>query len=252
MKNLADWIKACEKEGELKRIKAEVDWDLELGHIATLNERKQGPALLFENVKDYDMPVLTSTISTPKKLAITCGMPASYTLCDVAREWKKVMIEGKLIKPVEVKNIPVMEQVIEEKDVNLFDFPSPRLYPMDGGRYLGLAFNWVTKDPQTGWTNIGVYRGQLHDEKTIGANLFIKSKHAKMHIDKFAKKGHKMPAAAYCGCDMIHFTVAATMVPEQVDEYDVIGGIMGEPVEVFTSDLTGLKTPRPCRDYPGG
>lgn len=243
MKDLREWLEACEKEKELKRIKAEVDWELELGHVATLNERKQGPALLFEKVKDYDIPVLTSTIITPKRLAITCGRPPSYSMCNVARDWMKVMTEGKLIKPVEVKDIPAMEQVIEEKDVNLFDFPAPRLYPQDGGRYLGLAFNFVTQDPETGWTNLGLYRGQLLDEKTIGANMFIRSKHGKMHMDKFAKKGHKMPAAAYCGCDMIHFVAGATMVPEQVDEYDVIGGLMGKPVEVFTSDLTGLKLP---------
>ncbi|MCK4697383.1 MAG: phenylphosphate carboxylase subunit beta [Dehalococcoidia bacterium] len=244
MKDLREWLEACEKEEELKRIKAEVDWDLELGHVATLNERRGGPALLFEKVKDYDIPVLTSTITTSKRLAITCGRPPSYSMCDLARDWMKIMTEEKLIKPVEVKsNIPVMEEVIEEKDVNLFDFPSPRLYPQDGGRYLGLAFNFVTQDPETGWTNLGVYRGQLFDEKTIGANMFVRSKHGRMHMEKFAKKGSKMPAAAYCGCDMIHFVAGATMVPEQVDEYDVIGGLMGKPVEVFTSDLTGLKLP---------
>jgi len=156
----------------------------------------------------------------------------------------KIMTEEKLIKPVEVKsNIPAMEEVIEEKDVNLFDFPSPRLYPQDGGRYLGLAFNFVTQDPETGWTNLGTYRGQLFDEKTIGANMFVRSKHGRMHMEKFTKTGSKMPAAAYCGCDMLHLVVGATMVPEQVDEYDVIGGLMGKPVEVFTSDLTGLKLP---------
>ena len=244
MKDLREWLEACEKEGELKRIKAEIDWELELGHVATLNERRSGPALLFEKVKDYDMPVLTSTITTLKRLAITCGRPSSYSMCDVARDWMKVMTEGKLLKPVEVKsNIPIMEEVIEEKDVNLFDFPAPRLYPQDGGRYLGLAFNFVTQDPETGWTNLGTYRGQLLDEKTMGANIFIRSKHGKIHMEKFAKKGNKMPAAAYCGCDMLHLVAGATMVPEQVDEYDVIGGLMGKPVEVFTSDLTGLKLP---------
>ncbi len=243
MKDVRQWIEACEKEGELKRIKTEVDWNLELGHVATLNERRHGPALLFEKVKDYDMPVLSSTVSTPRRLAISCGRPPSYSLCSVARDWMNVEVGGKLIKPVEVKDIPVMEQVIEEKDVNLLDFPSPKLYPNDGGRYLGLAFNWVTQDPETGWTNIGTYRGQLFDEKTMGANFSARSKHGEVHAAKRRKKAHKMPAAAYCGCDMLHLVVGASMVAEGIDEYDVIGGLGGEPVEIFTSDLTGLKLP---------
>lgn len=238
-------MEICEREGELHRIKAEVDYDLELGHVATLNERKGGPALLFENVKGYSMPVLSSTITTPKRVAITCGRPVSFTMCQVAREWMTVMVQKKLLPPVEIEeNIPVLEQVIEEKDVNLFDFPSPRLYPKDGGRFLGLAFNFVTQDPETGWTNVGTYRGQLLDEKTIGANMFIKSKHGYIHMEKNRKMGKtKMLAAAYCGCDMLHFLTASNQVPEGMDEYGVIGGMTGDPVEVFKSDYTGLMLP---------
>ena len=244
MKDLRDWIAACEKEGELTRIAKEVDWELELGHVATLNERAGGPALLFEKVKDYDIPVLSSTVTTAKKMAITCGKPAHYTLCDVSREWKNVIQTGKLVEPVEVKdNIPVMYEVLEGDQINVFELPSPRLYPQDGGRYLGLACNYITQDPETGWTNLGTYRGMVMDERTIGANMMGKAKHGRIHIDKYSKKGTRMPAAVYCGCDMFHLVVGSTMVPAQQDEYGVIGAVMGEPVEVFTSDLTGLKLP---------
>jgi phenylphosphate carboxylase beta subunit len=245
MRDLREWMDACEKEGQLKRIKMEVDWHLELGHIAALNERKRGPALLFENVKGYDMPVLSSAVATAERLAITCGRPSNYSMCDVARDWVKVLRDEKLIKPVEVKdNIPVMEEVIEEKDVNLYNFPAPQLYPRDGGRFLGLAFNWVTKDPVTGWTNVGLYRGQILDEKSMGFNVSAKSKHGKMHLDRSLASGHsKIQAACYCGCDMMHFLMGNTMVPVEVDEYDVIGAMTGEPVEVFKSDLTGLHLP---------
>lgn len=245
MKNLREWMEVCEREGKLMRIKAEVDWHLELGHVGAMTERQGGPALLFENIKGYDMPVLSGTVATTERLAITCGLPASYSMCEVARVWMKALQGGKSIRPVEVKdNIPVMEEVTEEKDVNLYDFPAPQLYPQDGGRFLGLAFNWVTRDPETGWTNVGLYRGQVLDEKSMGFNVSAKSKHGKMHMDSALKLGKsKIPAACYCGCDMIHFVMANTMVPVGVDEYDVIGAVMGEPVEVFKSDLTGLLLP---------
>ena len=61
MKDVRDFIAKCEEEGILQRIKAEVDWDLEASHIAKLNEERKGPALLFENIKGYDSPLLMST-----------------------------------------------------------------------------------------------------------------------------------------------------------------------------------------------
>ena len=64
MKSMRDFIASAEEADQLKRISAEVDWNLELSHIAKLNEEKSGPALLFENIKDYDSPVITSVNTT--------------------------------------------------------------------------------------------------------------------------------------------------------------------------------------------
>jgi 4-hydroxy-3-polyprenylbenzoate decarboxylase len=241
MKDLRDWIEACEKEGELKRIKAKVDWNLELSHIATLNERKRGPALLFENVKGYDIPVVISAFSTPKRMAITLGMPTTYSMCEMSREWMRIITKG-LIKPVEVKDGPVMEQVIEGDKVNLFDFPAPQFYPQDGGRYIGTAVFLITQDPETGWTNLGTYRMQILDERSAGVQI-IKGKHADFMLEKYKKMGKMMPAAAVIGCDPINFLVSSTLVSAETDEYDVIGALRGEPVEIIKSDLTGLKLP---------
>jgi len=135
MKSMREWIDKCEQEGELKRISAEVDWNLELAHIAKLNEEKKGPALLFENVKGYDIPVLTSSMTTDKRLAITLGMPTDYSMCEMARTWVETTRKG-LIKPVRVDSGPVCEKVVDEGDVDVLrDFPVPFFYPQDGGRF---------------------------------------------------------------------------------------------------------------------
>ena len=86
MKDLRDYIARCEQEGELHRIKAEVDWNLELSHIAKLNEERKGPALLFENVKGYKTPVITSTCTTTERLALIMGMPKQTSLVELMRE----------------------------------------------------------------------------------------------------------------------------------------------------------------------
>lgn len=241
MKDLRGWIEACEKEGELKRIKAEVDWNLELSHIATFNEKKGGPALLFENVKGYDIPVVISAFSTPKRMAITLGMPTTYSMCNMSREWMRIITKG-LIKPVEVKDGPVTEEVIEGEKVNLFDFPAPHFYPLDGGRFIGTAAFLITQDPETGWTNLGTYRMQILDEKSTGVQI-IKGKHANFMMEKYKKMGKMMPAAAVIGCDPVNFLVSSTLISAETDEYDVIGALRGEPMEIIKSDLTGLRLP---------
>jgi len=243
MKSMGDWIEACEKEGEIHRIKAEVDWNLEMLHIARLNESKKGPALIFENVKGYDIPVLASAFTTPKRLAITLDLPTSYSMCDMSRTWMEKTAKGALVKPVEVKsNIPVMEQIVEGDKINVFDFPVPQLYPQDGGRYIGTTGYLVTQDPESGWTNLGTYRMQALDEKSVGIQI-LPGKHAEFHLKKYQKMGKKMSAAAVIGCDPVHFLVSSTMVSADVDEFDIIGALRGEPVEIFKSDLTGLKLP---------
>ena len=241
MKELRDFINKCEEEGELHRIKAEVDWNLELSHIAKLNEERKGPALLFENVKGYDIPVLTSAFTTPRRLAIGLGMPLNYSMCDMARAWMKLTTK-QLIKPVVVESGPVCEMVLEGADVDIEAFPVPFFYPLDGGRFVGTAVYLVTQDKETDWINLGTYRMQIHDRNHCGIQI-IKGKHSDFHFNQHKKDGTKMPAAAVIGADAVHFLVSSTLVSAQIDEYDIISTLRGEPCEVFKSDLTGLLLP---------
>src|SRR4030042_6972279 len=99
MKEMGDFIKRCEEEGELLRMNKEVDWNLELGHVAKLSEERQGPALLFENVKGHDIPVLTSAFTTTRRFAIALGMPLESSICEMAKEWMQLTTK----KPVQAK-----------------------------------------------------------------------------------------------------------------------------------------------------
>jgi UbiD family decarboxylase len=138
IQDLRDFMAKCEERDELRRIKAEVDWNLELTHITKLNEANSGPALLFENVKGYKIPVLSSALGTARRLAIILGMPEDYTLCQQAKEWVELTQKSK-IPPKIVSDGPVMENVIEGDKVDLLSFPAPKFFPLDGGRYIGTA-----------------------------------------------------------------------------------------------------------------
>ena len=159
MKDLRDFIAKCEEEGQLHRIKAEVDWNLELSHIAKLNEERKGPALLFENVKGYDWPIITSTCTSTERLAIIMGMPKETSLVELMRHW--VEIGSRKIPPKLLETGPCKENKMMGDEVDLFRFPVPKFFPMDGGRYFGTAHCVITKDPDTDWVNVGTYRLQL-------------------------------------------------------------------------------------------
>ena len=154
IQDLRDFIDACERHGELKRVSAEVDWNLEMSHIAGVNEKLKGPALLFEKVKDYDIPVLMSAFTTRERLAICLGQDTDLSMSQLSRKWKE-LTKGDLVSPNIVNDPPVLENVIETPKASVLSFPSPYLYPRDGGRFLGTAHCLVTKDPDGGWTNLG-------------------------------------------------------------------------------------------------
>jgi phenylphosphate carboxylase beta subunit len=240
IKNLREFIQICEAEGELKRIKAEVDWDLELSHIGKLNDERGGPALLFENVKDCIGSVLISAFVSPKRLAIALGMPTHYSMCDMAKEWLKMTIKQP-IPPIEVKTGPVTENVIEGDKIDLTKFPAPRFFPRDGGRYIGTAALEIEREPDTGDINLAMRRMMLHDERTIGVQVAA-GKRGEIILNKHRKMGKPMPCAIVIGSDPISL-LAANAPTMAKSEYEIAGALRGAPVEIITSDLTGLPIP---------
>jgi len=239
--DLRSYIAALEEAGELHRVKAEVDWNLELCHVSKINEEAKGPALLYENVKDYDIPVFTSAFTTPKRLAIALEQDPDLSMSNLSREWMKLTTKGT-IKPEFVDNPPVMENVIEGDDVDVTAFPAPWFYPEDGGRFFVTSGYLVSQDPDTGWTNLGTYRSQVLGKDLLGTQI-IKGKHADFHLKQYAERGELMPVAAVVGCDPILFLASSTLVSAQVDEYEIAGALRQRPVPVFKSDLTGLTLP---------
>ena len=240
MKSIRDFIEQAEADGMLQRIKAEVDWNLELSHIAKLNEEKKGPALLFENVKDYDSPVLTSVCTTTERLSLIMGMPKDSSLVDLMRHWVE---KGETkVPPKLVDTGPCKENKMMAGEVDLFKFPVPKFFPMDGGRFFGTAHFVVTKDPESDWVNVGTYRLQLLDKNTLGTQ-FIKGKHSDIMLKKYQAMGKPMPVAVVVGCDPLLFLMGAARLSAFESEYDLAGSIRGEPIEVVKCETNDLIVP---------
>lgn len=243
-RDLRDFIAKLEEEGELRRIKAEVDWYLEMGHIAKINEEQGGPALLFENVKGYKTPVLASALSTTSRLALALEAPKTSTLPQLVREWVERTRPEKLIPPKWVKEgkAPCKENVDEGAKVDLTKFPVPHLYPLDGGRYFGTACCVITRDPESGWVNVGTYRLQLLDKQTLGTH-FIPGKHVDLMLKKYAERKEPMPVAVCVGVDPVIFLVSSSRLPAGRSEYDYAGALRSAPVEVVKGETVDLPIP---------
>lgn len=239
--DLRDFIALCEGRGELKRIKAKVDWDLELSHIAKLNEERNGPALLFENVKGSNSPVLTSVFTKTTRVAMALNMPMESTVFEMAKRWIEIMEKGGT-PPETVTDGPILANQKKGEDIDLTRLPVPRYFPEDGGRFFGTAVYLITKDPETGFVNVGTYRMEMLDKKSLGV-LIIVGKDADVTMKKYQARKERMPAAAVIGGDPRLFLLGGSTLPYGTSEYDVVGALRGEPLEVIESDETGLPIP---------
>ncbi|MDP3015779.1 MAG: UbiD family decarboxylase, partial [Deltaproteobacteria bacterium] len=163
-RDLREFIERLRSEGELAEILAEVDWQYEIGGIVRKNLDLKGPALLFKNIKDYSTPLFTCGVSTYARVSLALDIPPHEPLEGIISEFRKRI--KKPIKPQKVMIGPCKENIFAGDDVDLLRFPVPLWQTGDGGRYIGTWHGVITKDPETGWTNAGMYRIMIHDEKT--------------------------------------------------------------------------------------
>ncbi|MGH8648228.1 MAG: UbiD family decarboxylase [Burkholderiales bacterium] len=246
--DLRAWIEEARKLGEVKDVRG-ADWNLELGAISELNVKKESPpALLFEEIKGYPrgFRVLTCSTSSPGKLSsiLRVGVEKSHhALVQKLRGKPKAwQADAPNFDPLYVEKGPVSENVKGDGKVDLDIFPSPFWHEKDGGRYIGTGCCVVTKDFDSDWVNVGTYRVQVHDKKTVGLDM-VPGKHGAIQYDKYMRAGKPFPVAIVCGADPLGYLISGIEVPFGMCEYNYVGAILGEPVSVVKGEVTGLPFP---------
>ncbi|MGB6535827.1 MAG: UbiD family decarboxylase [Xanthobacteraceae bacterium] len=242
--DLDEWLAKVEAMGELKRISAEVDPDLEAATITYLAGSQKSPALLFENIKGHPgHRALYNMIGC--NLSRFCLMigeqPVDHPLQAVQALQRKM---GRTMKPREVPADTAIcnQNIVTGEEIDIRQFPAQRMWPLDGGLYLGTGDAVVTQCPETGRVNVGTYRMMIKGPREIGVYT-SPGKDATLDREKWWKMGKPMPIAAAYGIDPLLFLVGATTFPKTESEYEYYGGISGAPIELFRSDLTGLPLP---------
>lgn len=246
-KDLRDWLEIVDGFGELVRIDG-ADWDAEIGALTEISRREAKrepvPALLFDKIKGYPQGyrVISSVLCSTKRVALTAGIDPEPDTMRFTRMLYQKMRNAPPIRPRFVESGPVLENVHTGGDINLFEFPAPKWHEQDGGRYIGTGSVTITLDPQDEWFNLGTYRVMVHDEHSVGFYI-SPGKHANLHRSKYWAQNKPCPVAISVGHDPLLFMVAAGSTPEGVSEYDLAGGLKGEPIDVVPGPYTGLPVP---------
>ena len=199
--DLRSFIQRLDEERELARVQAEVDWKHELGAIARrVYGPPAGPALLFERVKGYESSVFVGGLHTVRRVAIALGLEPQTDEASLIKEFRR-RLENP-VEPVLVKDGPCKENKYFGNDVDVLRFPVPWWNEKDGGRYIGTWNQVVTKDPETGWINVGLYRMMVHESDICGIKL-LPFQHIGLMYTKYEKMNLPMPVAVSIGNDPV-------------------------------------------------
>lgn len=251
-KDLREFCNALEKHGELQRIKAEVDWHLEIGAITRRCNEIGGPAVLAEKIKDYPpgYSIMGSPLGGSKKedkklpfrrIAVAMEMNPESSYPEIIEEY--IARTNSPIKPIIVSSGPCKEEIHLEDEVDLLEFPVPMIHDGDGGRYICTWHAVITKDPDTDWVNWGMYRGMLQTRKKIGGFVIPFQHIGIMYTQKYEPRNEPMPFAIAIGGDPSIPFVACGYIPPGVNEADYAGAIRREPVELVKCQTNDLLVP---------
>src|SRR5512134_439758 len=252
--DLRDWIRLLEDEGELVRVAAEVDPDLEITEIVDRTVKAGGPALLFERPRGSQHPLLINQFGTEKRMCMAFGVEklddAAAKLGDVLemqppeglREKVRGLLKLKSIadsRPKTVSRAPCQEVFYEGADIDLGRLPVQRCWPGDPAPFITLPAV-ITKDPKTGTRNVGVYRMQVIDRRSTFMHWQL---HKDGRADLLAAEDGRIPVAVAIGLDPITAYSASAPLPKHLDELMLAGFLRGEPVELVKCKTVPLEVP---------
>ncbi|MCD6674930.1 MAG: UbiD family decarboxylase [Burkholderiaceae bacterium] len=242
--DLRSWLATLESHNELRRIGAEVDWNQEIGAITRINLAQQGPGLLFENIRGYrDTPCtkfLTGSLGNRRHVCLLLGLPLDTADRAIVAHLKRRYREG--VPYVEVDTGPVKTHKHTGDDIDLTKFPVPHWHHLDGGRYIDTFCGVITRDSSTRRLNVGIYRGQLLGPNKVG-KLLIATQHWGGHFAQHREAMQPMPVAVVHGWHDVLPFCAGSPFPKGVCEYEMMGALLGRPVELVKCETSDLLVP---------
>lgn len=255
-KDLKSFVDLLKQEGELKEITLEVDPELEISAITDRVVKQGGPALLFTNVKGYpDIPVLINTFGSRRRMELALG---AETLDEIASEIADLInpkvpdsLSGKLqmlprlarLKNTQSKTVRSgpCHEIVETDSASLSTLPIIKCWPNDGGKYITFP-QVITKHPEKGTRNVGMYRLQVFDDKTLGIH-WQRHKGGAHHYHVAETMEKRLEIAIVLGPDPETMYAATAPLPDEIDEYMLAGFLRRQSVELVKCRTVDLEVP---------
>ena len=257
--DLREFVAHLEKTGQLRRVTAPVSRDLEITEIT--DRVSKGPAsgnvaLLFENVEGFSMPVLINAFGSPGRMAAALGIERLDDLSARVAKLLDLRMPGSMLDklrrlgdlfdlakagPKRVRSAPCQE-VVETANPSLAALPVLRCWPADGGRYITLPMVF-TRDPVTRARNVGMYRLQVYDDRTLGMHWQIHKGSAEHQRVAEERGGQRMEVAIALGGDPIAIYSGSAPLPPGVDEMVFSGWLRGSGVPMVACKTVDLEVP---------
>jgi 4-hydroxy-3-polyprenylbenzoate decarboxylase len=256
--DLRRFLSLLEERGELVRVTDRVSPDLEITALADRAVKRGGPALLFENVEGSDLPVVIGLYGTRRRMAWALGLDDLDELTTRLRELIDVRVGGGLVglasnlpklrelaalPPKRVRRAPVQEVVWRGDEVDLAKLPVLTCWPQDGGPFVTLPLV-ITKHPDTGEVNIGMYRMQVMGKDVTGMH-WQRHKTGARHLEAAGRRGERLPVAVALGGDPALTYAATAPIPPipGINEYSLTGYLRGRGVELVKGITVDLEVP---------
>ena len=255
-RDLREFIAFLESKGDLQRISAPVSTELEITEIAYRLLRGDGPALLFENVIGHDTPVAINLFCSERRMSWALEVEDADTLAGRLEAMiemvqggppqgvlNKLRTLGRLVhvgayQPRTITNPPCQQVVLSGEDVDLYSLPIIKCWPMDAGPYITLPLV-ITRDPETGTQNYGIYRMQVFDRNTTGMHWQTH----KVGARHYRASEEKLEVAVALGGDPASIWTGSAPLPPDIDEMVLAGFIRDEGVELAQAVSVDLKVP---------
>lgn len=249
IQDLREWLGRVEEMGELVRVKEAVDRDEEMSAVGYLLAKQQpSPAVLFEKAAGFEKSPIGARLlwnilgPSLKRVALTLEEPVDTPTVELIRRAKDKLKRRIPPKEVSRSEAPVYQNTLTGDQIDLDLLPIPRHWPLDGGRYAGTADAVITRDPDTGYLNIGTYRMMQQGKNQCGLYL-SPGKDARLHITRAWQKGESIQVAAAWGIDPLFMMMGSQTFPKNISEYEFAGGIKGQPIPVVRGTTTDLLLP---------
>lgn len=257
MGSFRTFIEELQTQGEIKVLQEKINWDLECSAICGMSQRAGGPAVRFDNIKDYSgFSLLGSLFCGPGffdfpqearkmhgRMAIALGLDRWIDLQEIG----ETLLERNKssIKAIEVESGPCQEVAIHGSDIDLLKYPFPRIHDKDGGRYINSLTAFV-KDPETGWTVFSNDRLMLLDKNRLVHGTIPRRANPTPFeevVKKTMEKGRALPFAIVIGPPP-ELTMASYMtLPPGSDNYGVAGALAANPLIVVKAKLSDILIP---------